>query len=479
MKKKALSIALIIAIIVCLIPMKTETASASYYNVDLHCYTNLSGAVINGTKPNQNGYVSRSVRRDGNLTSDFNNIKPTCNGYTFLGWYTAPTGGTKVTAENLVSLYTSSFPSQVGNMKIYAHWSRLAITSSGNGWVSAAGGSVSVFFNIIGGHNWYITSTAWLSGGTGWTSLSRSGSYITVNVQKNNGAHSRQAVVYIYDSTMGKTYSFTITQQGYSDYLSGVIKSTNDRFYNPVSAGGHVEYNFGQAALFGPPTNRSGKTWCTDSAMMDLLNRRLAVDGQLKAKSFFDIRDIMWGMAHSPSSRDAIAQTSVAQLQPGTADLNSAVTTTFTNGGEFCNPDYCNGSTTSFENVYGGWGNSTAIYEVKFEDYSVKSKVDRINGIVNLLNKHPEGVFVYANHNGTHAFLIVDYEKTSSGDYRFKYVDNSEARGSLSYSATWFCKGHAVGKEGTETYKSNNKKYYYTGLFDYITCVGYVNRKTK
>lgn len=64
-----------------------------------------------------NGSIAQaSVKEDGKVTIPTE--KPTKNGYKFIGWFTAPTGGDKVTADTVVT----------GNMTVYAQWERIIPT---------------------------------------------------------------------------------------------------------------------------------------------------------------------------------------------------------------------------------------------------------------------------------------------------------------------------------------------------------------
>ena len=181
-------------------------------------------------------------------------------------------------------------------------------------------------------------------------------------------------------------------------------------------------------------------TWCTDSAMMDLLNRRLEANGFLTKSCFFDIRDVITGMASN-----AKGDFTRFKVEQGPKSHQAKVTKgSFENGGEKCNDPGNEGKTSTFENKFGTQTGQTKKYTVQFKKPECK-----ISGFENprtvkqeikdLLATHPEGVFVYSNAGGDHALLIVGYD--SDG---FKYVDNAVGGGVISYASTWFKKGHDV-----------------------------------
>lgn len=78
------------------------------------------------------GYVSRSSQRvqPGNMWGKM--MTPTRSGYMFVGWYTAPQGGTLITSSSLVPSYSTTY---------YAHWAPIlsltaALDGSGLEWSS-------------------------------------------------------------------------------------------------------------------------------------------------------------------------------------------------------------------------------------------------------------------------------------------------------------------------------------------------------
>ena len=409
-----------LAMFVCLLPVATKQASAGPYTVELTCYANSDNVQINGKAVS--GSVGKSLRRGTYLKSDFNNITATKSGYDFLGWYTASSGGTRVTADNVENLYGSACPNQNGSLKIYAHWGRFVITSSGGGKIYPVGGSTNATLTSLYGHNWTVTMES-ISGGTwsNWLTKSFSGGYATFTTKsRNGGLYDRQARARFKDQ-YGNQYTMLITHMCIDSVFKTSSGSYTSRFKNVVSTAGSkpLNYNMGYTRWF--------INCCTDSAMMDLLNRRMTYDGYLRTNCYFDIRDILEGIAIG--GYDASRMTVSSNGTLNTPGWNNTTEYTY---------DFPSGKTsvtTTFKNKYGTSGTPKS-YSVTFEKVSGTAAANRIK---TLLNSHPEGVFVYSNAGGPHALVIIGFESNA-----FWYVDNGAGTtGMIRFNKTCFAgSGH-------------------------------------
>ena len=443
MKKKigALFLALVMAF--CVLPATVQKAEAGMYTIDLRCNPNASDAKVGSSGLGQTVY--RSVRRDSNLTNDFNNIKATRSGWTFLGWYSAASAGTKITASNVKNYDGAT---------IYAHWAKFTVTTSGNGWVSALGGTVSATINS-NGHTWRVVQVDDLSGhGTSWLSRSVSGGYVTATATRNNGSLKRRARIWLTDQWNNVSFSFVVTQQSFTEIIDGkfvtndeVFGDINKKFLNIVGAGGRTNYDMHYAGWF---YNNGG--CCTDSAMMDLLNRRLARDGKLNASYFFDIRDVVRGMAVNDLGSAGYSGMSVETRYGGDNYPQywspNLVNVPSGRGGERVN-DPASYSSASFANVFGNrTGAGCTTYNVTLEAGGSEARVRE------LLRNHPEGVFVYAakSGGGQHAFVV-----TMNGDGTILYLDNGNS---------------AVA--GPTTRNTINGYSPAKNVFSHIICLGYI-----
>lgn len=425
MNKKVTSFLMALAMFVCLLPVVTKQASAGMYTVELTCYANADNVLIDGKAVS--GSVGKSLRRGSYLKSDFNRIKATRSGYVFLGWYTAASGGQKVTGDNVDSLYCKACPNQTGYLKIYAHWARLVITSSGNGKIYPVGGSTNATLQNLYGHTWTLSKIDSVSGSSwgSWLTPSFSNGYATFKTRtKNNELVDRKARAWFTDQ-YGNAISMEIIHLCIDSLFKASNGTYNDRYKNVVKKAGSkpLDYNMGYARWF---TN-----CCTDSAMMDLLNRRMAYDGYLKKTCYFDIRDVLEGIAVGGYDASKVTVSSGGDLT--TPGWGSEYTYNF--------PSNETELTTTFRNKYGTSGTPKS-YSVTFKVIK-KGSTDIKSRIKSLLRTHPEGVFVYSNAGGDHALIIVGYD--SNG---FWYVDNGTRDiGQILYDQTWFKIGHKCTEE--------------------------------
>ena len=223
------------------------------------------------------------------------------------------------------------------------------------------------------------------------------------------------------------------------------VQNTDSSTPNKVSL-----YNRGYAALF--RKNANSVTWCTDSAAMDLLNRRLAKESRLSGYYFFDIRDAVKGMAYSGTGNF-----NTSSITKSTGIYSNVNLGSFNNGGEICNTT----GSRQFTNTLGCLSGTPRTYTMTFENVT-GSPANRKTKLINLLIGHPEGIWVYfhaANGGNDHALLIIEYLPATD---EFRYIDNgSSAAGPILYSST------CLPNKGYGSGKANN-------LVNYIFRVGYI-----
>ena len=98
----------------------------SYYAVSQYTVTfDANGGTIDGmATADWSVYEGRRLDTADEYYVYYDLPTPTRNGYTFLGWFTAATGGTEVTADTVVT----------GDMTLYAHWEKVpVVTFTANG----------------------------------------------------------------------------------------------------------------------------------------------------------------------------------------------------------------------------------------------------------------------------------------------------------------------------------------------------------
>ena len=115
--------------------------------------------------------------------------KPSRTGYDFAGWYTAASGGTKVTSSTKVTA--------TSNHKIYAHWSHSAYTLSFNG----NGGSTPASRSVNAGEAYGTLPTSSRTGYdfVGWFTAKDGGTQVSANTKMGNAnttlyAHWKQKI---------------------------------------------------------------------------------------------------------------------------------------------------------------------------------------------------------------------------------------------------------------------------------------------
>ena len=353
-----------------------------------------------------------------------NNDTASCPGYVFLGWYTTASG-----AENGANIITSSTKIYKTTSTIYAHWAKFTVLSGTK--LPSSGGQVLASIVGTAGHSWRVVSMS--NSGSSWAYANFSGNILTIKVGVNYGK-TRSTTIKVSDKFNSHTFSFTVTQLCSSQYVNdqfvtevdvqgdGNNPTTYKKYCNLISGNekdGKVYYEKKATAWF-----YNGGGCCTDSAMMDLLNRKLQVDGKLSKTYFFDIRDVIRGMAVRKLTLDKYKGVRVSVRDDSDGHKNwspqlTGVPTRDDRGGERVD-DIKTYSTASFTNDFGDHDNKgTITYTVKFEKYNASEADSKIRALLPL---HPEGVYIYATKKGggQHAFVITG----TNANGELLYLDN-------------------------------------------------------
>lgn len=420
--KKLLSMLLVVSLVLCLIPIKTNMAIAASNSITVTFNANAPGGKINSQASSLR--VTIKTNSTSATQADFNSVKATFGSYIFIGWYsnaTLTSNSVEVTAANIRNY---------NGKTIYAHWVQnpSSISFDGNG------GTVKREFQCTAGHTWYnlgswITISGMQSVNIPGTTLAKVSFNVTVPSVSNANLFERYYTLSFYDRLKKYCY-LSVSQSNYA----GVYARINGVFYgkrkydNKTGEPGMSDYNkyplynLGYACLFeGYYDGNTGRwkedgTCCTDSAMMDLLNRRLAREGKVSQYFFFDIRDVFTGM--NPGwDREALS------LKGSTKDpCFSQVVKHNMKGHEICNA----AGSAYFTNTYGShyYSADAVTYKVKFVAGKNNASQNKTT-ITDLLRKHPEGVFVYASYPGKqHAVLITGYING-----QLYYIDNGRGYG--------------------------------------------------
>lgn len=422
--KKLVSVVMILAMILCLGQAAMGTASAGQYTYDVTFHSQ-GGHIGSSTGPAD---TTKTLSQDAQaIAGECARTTAYKDGYRFIGWYTAASGGTYISTS-----YRGT------PVDVYAHWVKLNKSSINFG---IEGGSSAITIQGTAGHDWtLVTPNAEVSKWVHITKVNSEKYLFKVDARIDGGWGNRVATICFRDK-FGRDILVYIYQEPNYEAIRNKIKNTfqSGRFFNECTGDNKVQYNMKYAALF-----KCGGTWCTDSAMMDLLNRRLAAFGVLSATKYFDIRDVITGMAVSSKNSKNFTGFKVVKGTCHTNEWHSIVTKgEFSNGGELCNAPG-NGKEGAFTNTHGTLTNGAAPTTIKVmfkKPNTPKNAAEVKKEIINLLKTHPEGVFLYSNAGGDHAMLVVGYNETTGS---FLYVDNGAGGGEVEYSKTYFKTGHKV-----------------------------------
>ena len=123
---------------------------------------------------------------------------PTCvrKGYTFVGWYTAKTGGTKVSSSTVCT----------GNAKVYAHWSKVTVKQASKPTVKAGTKKITVTLKKMSGVKGYQIRYAKKSNMTGAKKVSTTKTTATIKKLSKNTKYYVQVRAYKLDSAKKMVY---------------------------------------------------------------------------------------------------------------------------------------------------------------------------------------------------------------------------------------------------------------------------------
>ena len=159
-----------------------QTITAHFYQWSVNFEVTVNAPDYNLTYDANGGYVG-----DQSKTVSLNNkigtlATPSMDGYTFLGWYTAKNGGSKITADTILT--------EQNDVKIYAHWQKNSFTVSYN--ANGGTGTPSEQNNIAYDSDYTIPDNILTKSGCtfkGWSLNSDNGDAIhpgdTINVKEN------------------------------------------------------------------------------------------------------------------------------------------------------------------------------------------------------------------------------------------------------------------------------------------------------
>lgn len=179
---------------------------------------------------------------------------PTRTGYTFNGWYTASSGGTKITSSSMVAL--------TANQTLYAHWTEIPkdfiIT------FNASGGSVSTSSkSVTNGSTYGTLPTPTRSGYTfdGWYTAVSGGTKIT---SSSTVSLTTNQTLYAHWTANPKTYTITFNANGGSVSTSNKTV-TNGSIYGTLPTPTRTGYTF-----TGWYTSSSGGTQITSGTIVSI-----------------------------------------------------------------------------------------------------------------------------------------------------------------------------------------------------------------
>ena len=221
-------------------------------NQTLYAHWTYSPASYTVTFNANGGSVSTSSRTVTNGSTYGSLPTPTRAGYTFDGWYTASSGGTKITSSTTVSL--------AGNQTLYAHWNANSYTVTFN----ANGGSVSTSSKTVTNGSTYgslPTPTRADYSFDGWYTASSGGTRITSSTTVSLTANQTLYAHWTYSPA-----SYTVTFNANGGSVSTSSKTvTNGSAYGSLPTPTRTDYRFD-----GWFTASSGGTQITSATTVNL-----------------------------------------------------------------------------------------------------------------------------------------------------------------------------------------------------------------
>ena len=455
-----------------LIPATTNDAKADpqYFTITLH--SNCSGGHIGSST----GPVVKDLQisyRDRALDlKKIDTTKAYCSGYVFLGWFSKSTA----TGSGCKKVTTSNYANE---LHLYAHWAKVESSLNFND----LGGTSTTKIYATPGHTFAAKNpgcASWITGisvttGTGSTSALSSASVTTVkatakkwmSVRNING---RGTTIRLTDSfslsmSVGASQSsaYTRIENTLKQKRGNVGYNQGQSFFNECAPGQYSSYNFFTCRLFGDVNGKN--TWCTDSALVDLLNRALTYDQRIASDFHYDLRDVLLTNCNNTSWIGGLKISKNSSTGFAVYENNG------NSGGEKLNYDATKGPqqvSLNFSNkTYGAHGKAEKKYTVIIDqnfrtNRNTSGNNTNYNAILKLLESHPEGLWIQVKHKGEgdHSFMIVGY------DSALWFVDNGNG-------AMW------NGSTGIIRYSSLSDHSYANEqemLNSYLLSVGYVTR---
>ena len=243
---------------------------------------------------------------------------PTRSGYTFSGWYTASSGGARVTASTTV---TNS-----SNHTLYAHWTKSTASKTYTITLNANSGKVSPSSIKVSANKTYLSSlpTPTRSGYTfsGWYTSRTGGTKITSTTK---ATANRTIYAHWAKDTAPKTYLITFDPNGgsvFTRYAAVVNGGTYRSLPTPSYPGRHFA---------GWYTASSGGTKVTPQTKVSLTgNRTLYAHWTTSPVSVRSMESGSWRVTVPAGSRLALygSETSAAQATSATISRDTALTCT-------------------------------------------------------------------------------------------------------------------------------------------------------
>lgn len=231
---------------------------------------------------NANGGTVSTTSKSVNYGSTYGTLPiSTRNGYTFDGWYTASSGGTKITSTSNVTI--------TANQTLYAHWTPKTYTVSFN----ANGGSVSTSSKSVSYDSTYGTlPTPTRTGYTfdGWYTASSGGRKITSTSNVSITANQT-----LYAHWTARTYTVSFNANGGSVATSS--KSVDyDSTYGTLPTPTRTGYTFD-----GWYTSSSGGTKITSSSNVSITANqtlyahweKINIKGDINSDGKFNVADVV------------------------------------------------------------------------------------------------------------------------------------------------------------------------------------------
>lgn len=294
-----------------------KTNNSTIYSSDVTIIANYVDTCTVTLNPNGGTVSKRSITVTPGRT--YSGLPtPTRSGYTFSGWYTASSGGARVTASTTV---TNS-----SNHTLYAHWTKSTASKTYTITLNANSGKVSPSSIKVSANKTYLSSlpTPTRSGYTfsGWYTSRTGGTKITSTTK---ATANRTIYAHWAKDTAPKTYLITFDPNGgsvFTRYAAVVNGGTYRSLPTPSYPGRHFA---------GWYTASSGGTKVTPQTKVSLTgNRTLYAHWTTSPVSVRSMESGSWRVTVPAGSRLALygSETSAAQATSATISRDTALTCT-------------------------------------------------------------------------------------------------------------------------------------------------------